>query len=169
MKRVVSSLCALSLVALIASPLVAQEAKAKKKAQQGGRGNVLGQLAGQLEKANLTDDQKKQIEEIKTKYAGKFAEAQKGVNAVLTREQRQARQAAVAKAREEGKKGEELKAAGDAALTLSDEQKKSLAEAEAKMKAVQTEIRAAVLAVLTEEQKQAAGLNRGKKKAKKDA
>ena len=181
MNRVISSLFVLSLVALIASPIFAED-KAAKKAEraaqkkaaqkQGGKGNVLaGPLAKQLEKANLTDEQKKQIEEIKAKYADKVAEAQKGVASVLTREQRQARQAAMAKAREEGKKGEELKAAVDAALSLSDEQKKSLAEAETKMKALQTEIRQSVLAVLTEEQKQTLGLNKGKKakKAKKNA
>jgi hypothetical protein len=125
-------------------------------------------LAAQLEKANLTDEQKKQIDEIKAKYSAPVAEARTAINGVMTKEQRQARQAATAKAREEGKKGEELKAAVDASLTLSEEQKKSLADAEAKMKTLQTEIRQAVLAVLTDEQKQSLGLNKGKKAKKAD-
>ena len=77
-----------------------------------------------------------------------------------------ARNAARTKAREEGKKGAELQAAVDAAVSLTDDQKKALADAEGQMKQVQTEIREAVLALLTDEQKQAAGLNKPQKAKK---
>lgn len=174
MKRVISSLVALALVALIAAPLWAQdEAKKpaqpekKKAAQQGAaQGVIPTNLANQLEKANLTEEQKKKLEEIKAKFSDKLAEARRAVNAVLTRELRQARQEATAKAREEGKSGEELRAAVAAALKLTDEQAKALADAEAKVAALQTEIRQAVIALLTPEQRAAAGINQGKKKPK---
>jgi Spy/CpxP family protein refolding chaperone len=175
MKRLFETFVVLSLVALIAAPAAAQEEKkAKKKPQAKGRqGQVIaGPLAAQLEKANLTDEQKKQIEDIKAKYAPKAAEARQAVGAVLTRENRQARNEARKKAQEDGKKGAELKAAVDAAAPLSDEQKEQLAKAETQMKEVQTAIRKDVLAVLTDEQKQQLGLNKApgaKKKNKKAA
>src|SRR5690606_17974128 len=102
MKRLLETFVVLSLVAVIAAPAAAQEEKkkAKKKPQaQGRQGQVIaGPLAAQLEKANLTDEQKKQIEEIKAKHAPKVAEARQAVNAVITREVRQARNEARKKA-----------------------------------------------------------------------
>jgi hypothetical protein len=167
MKRVLNSLILAFLAVLIAAPLAAQEEKkAKKKAQRGNQEVIAQQLAAQLEKANLTDEQKKKIDEIRAKYSEKVLAIRKELGAIMTRERRQAEKAAREKAKAEGKKGAELEAAVTAALNLNEEEKKTREEAQAKMKTVQGEIRAEVLAVLTDEQKQAAGLNKQNKKKK---
>ncbi len=180
MKRVLLSMLVISLAVVLASPAQAEDKDPQKKAarqqQKGGQAQVIaGPLAAQLEKANLTDEQKKQIEALKAKYAPKVAEARQAINAVMTREVRQARNAAMQKARAEGKKGAELKDAVAAAVSLTDDQKKALAEGEKALKETQTELRKEVLAVLTTEQKDALGLNKpakpakGEKKKKKEA
>jgi Spy/CpxP family protein refolding chaperone len=161
-----------SLAVLVAAPLMADEQAPPKKPIQAKvvqAPSVIGaKLAEQLEKANLTNEQKEKLEDIKTKFADKLAQARKAVNATLPADVRKARNAAMAKAREEGKKGDELKAAVAAAVELTEEQKKSIATAEENLKKVQTELRNAILALLTPEQRTAAGLN-VKQKIKKNA
>jgi hypothetical protein len=171
MKYVLRSLILGLLAALVASPVAAQDKnKADQKAQKGKQEVIAQQLAAQLEKANLTDEQKKKIEDIRAKYADQVLAIRKELSAIMTKERRQAEKAAREKAKTEGKKGAELEAAVAAALNLNDEEKKVREEGQAKMKKVQGEIRTAVLAVLTDEQKQAAGLNKqGRQKKKKEA
>jgi hypothetical protein len=170
MTRVLNALIFGLLVALIASPLAAQdENKAKKKAQRGNQEVIAQQLAAQLEKAKLTDEQKKKIDEIRAKYSEKVLAIRQELGSIMTKERRQAEKAAREKAKAEGKKGAELEAAITAALNLNDEEKRTREEAQAKMKKVQGEIRQEVLAVLTDEQKQAAGLNKQNKKKQKNA
>ena len=60
MKRFVSTVAALALIALIAMPAAAQDAKKKKKGQQARRqgGPQIAALAKRLKEAELTDEQK---------------------------------------------------------------------------------------------------------------
>ena len=108
----------------------------------------------------LSDDQKQKVAELNKKFASKLADARKKIG--LTKEQRQARAEAFKKAKADGKKGKEIREAVNAAVDLTKDQK---AAAEA-LRTLQVEIRAALMGVLTDEQK--AGLRKGGGR-KKDA
>jgi hypothetical protein len=86
----------------------------------------------------------------------------------LTPEQRTAQREARAKAQADGKKGKEMQAAIAEAMKLTDEQK----ESRAKLRKLQADVRKQVIAVLSPEQIEKAGLKverkRGGKKRKKD-
>ncbi len=161
-------------VALVCPSLADDKAeKANKPDRQKGKDKaeqvIAGPLAAQLAKANLTDEQKQELNEIKKRYADKVAAARKAVGEAVGKDARQARAAALAKAKAEGKKGAELKAAVNEAFPLTDEQTKAVADAQVQMKQVQTDLRKELLAVLTDEQKESLGLNkppRGKKQPK---
>lgn len=115
----------------------------------------------------LTDEQNAKLAEVKKEYVPKFQALSKKGNDVLTKEQRKARREAQAKAKEEGKKGKELQAAVDAAVMLSDEQKKQMDEVKAETADLKAEMEAKVVAFLTPEQK--AQVEEAKKKAGKKA
>jgi len=145
---------------------------AKKKSKKGKR-PVAGQR--QLNAAfsapkgiELSADQQAKIAEIKKAYSSKLSAAFTKFSGSLSAEQKKSRADAFKAAKESGTKGKEQKKAIAAALKLTDEQKAS-------QKAIGTlrkEIRGKVLAVLTAEQKEKAGIkSRGAKKkgAKKNA
>ena len=110
-------------------------------------------------KADLTAQQKAEIEKIAKTHGVRIAEARKVMG--LTPEQRAARNAAGKKAREAGKKGKELQAAIVAAADLTKEQ---IAAREA-VQSLTREVAKAATAVLTPEQKEKVGIKgEGKKK-----
>ena len=114
-------------------------------------------------KADLTAQQKAEIEKIAKTHGVRIAEARKVMG--LTPEQRAARNAAGnaagKKAREDGKKGKELQAAIVAAADLTKEQ---IAAREA-VQSLTREVAKAATAVLTPEQKEKVGIKgEGKKK-----
>ncbi len=109
-------------------------------------------------KITLSDEQKSQLSEIKTKYASKLKDAVAKVG--LTKEQKQARAAAIKEAKAAGKKGKEVRVAANAAVKLTDDQKQARGEVVTLRKEIQTAIRG----ILTDEQR--ALLKGGKKKKK---
>ena len=149
MKSRVIRVVALLLVAAVASPLMAAPNKDKKK-----KGKAAKCPSSKIVKGvKLTDEQKEKIKKITAEHKG----ALKGTKVGFTAEQRKARAEAIKKAKAEGKKGKDLKAAADAAAKLTDEQKAAAKKAASSAK----EYRVAILAVLTAEQK--ASLKRAKK------
>ena len=96
-----------------------------------------------------------------------MAEVQKAVNGVISKEQRQARNAANKKAKADGVKGKKRNAAIQAALNLTDDQKAKMKELTKKRQDVQKAARAKFVEILTAEQKAKLPKKKGKKKKKK--
>ena len=136
---------------LIATPLLAQRPKkAAKKAPPCPAAQRLEQWTKGL---SLTDEQKTKLDPVKKEFGPKLMDLMKKREAVFTPEQKQARAEALKAAAKEGKKGRDLYAAGDAAVTLSDEQKAKTAEIRKESGQVEKDLRAALMDVLTPEQK----------------
>jgi Spy/CpxP family protein refolding chaperone len=151
LKTVGKNLLLLALVAVIAAPLSAAD---KKKKEKKAAPNAAAQFTGKLLKdIELTPEQKKQIEDLGTSFGAKLGELRKKTAGVMTEEYRKAVAAARKEAVAAGKKGKELKAAIDAAASLTDAQKAELKEIQAEVKKVSGELKDAVIGVLTDEQK----------------
>lgn len=158
MKSVSLKLLGLGLIVLLVSPLAAEEKPAKKPGQNTARPIVA--VERQLAEINLSDDQKKKVDDILASYKPKFADAQaKGPK--LTKEQRQTQKEAAAKAKADGKKGKDLQADVNAALNLTDEQKKEREATASATKELQASMKKELAGVLTAEQ--AKVLSKGKK------
>jgi hypothetical protein len=142
----------LALVTACVIPALAQEGqKKKKKGPQ--QAQAISAMMKKVESLGLSEEQTAKIKKIGEEMAPKFNELNQKLNTVLTPEQKKARQEAVAKNKADGKKGKEANEAIDAALALTDEQKKVQADVQASMKELSGKLNAAVLEVLTAEQK----------------
>ena len=97
----------------------------------------------------------------------KLVELNKKAGTIITPEQRKARSAASKKAKADGKKGKAARAAVNAAVKLSAEQKKALAEVNKARQVVIRAARAKFVEILTDEQKAKLPKKKGKKKKKK--
>ncbi len=154
MKTMIGSGLILTLVLSLAVPAQAQKKKNKGNAEPA----AIGQLNKSLEKVELTDEQKASIKEILAKHKGPLAELQKAKTALIgpeaTKQMNEARKAATA----EGKKGKELQAAVQEAAGLSEDVAKELDELQKKLTAAAGKLKTDVLAVLTDEQKEASGI-----------
>ncbi len=171
MKRVISCLSVLALAAVVCVSAVAQDdAPAKKKKGKGGGGNsIVAQIMKSLEAAKLTDDQEAKIKELGAAVQEQIkALSTEGLTPELTKKRAEALKAA----REAGKKGKDLAAAANEGF--SEAEKTVLT----KSNEITTKFRKQVLALLTDEQKQAlpeavvrtlAGPEQGKGKGKKKA
>lgn len=102
----------------------------------------------------LTEEQKVQIEKVQDKYRSQLQKNQARFRGVYTPEQRQARREAFEKARKEGKQGRELRTIAEAAVQLTDEQKKEIQDAEKDRNQLLSDMRGEVLKLLTQEQRQ---------------
>jgi Spy/CpxP family protein refolding chaperone len=153
MKSLVQKLMLLSLALAIALPLAAQDKEKKKKG--GGEPGAIAQIKKALASVDLKEEQKKKIDDLVAQYMPKLREATKAAGDAPKKVAD-----AKKKVKEEGKKGKEAAAAvKDAAKLTADEQ-----SAMEKLESVSQDFRTAVMAVLTDEQKEKAGLNKGKKK-----
>lgn len=156
MKNVLKTMMLLALAVVIAAPMTAQEKK-KKKGEKGG--NPLAATVKKVKDAGADEATVGKVEVLAKEYGPKLTEARKGLG-TAQKEMADARKAAAA----DGKKGRDLQAAVDAAVKLTDEQKAALKESQE----IQQKFNAAVAALLTPEQAQAAGVaGRGKKKKNK--
>jgi Spy/CpxP family protein refolding chaperone len=168
MKKFVRLAVALALAAVIALPVLAQEKEKKvRKNAKGGAPAAIAAVEKKLEGLDLTAEQKTKIKDLATEYAGKMTEPQKTVNSVMTNEVRKAKKDAADKAKAEGKKGKEAKAAVDAAGNLTADAKSKLEAAQKELATLAAGFQKAVGEVLTAEQKTKAGLDapaKGKKK-----
>ena len=171
MRTATRTLLVLVIALLLASPLSAAEKK--RKGERGKKKPRKLPVAVFVPKSiELTDDQKAKVDEINKEYGPKLVEFQKKMATILTPEQRKARGEAFKAAREAGKKGEEMRKAVQAALKLSDDQKKKLAELQKEQKPIRDEARKKFIALLTPEQKaklpgKGKGRGKGKGGAKK--
>lgn len=143
----------LTLAALIAGSGNAGEEKAKpeKKAKASPAAAAFAVPAS----IELTAEQKVKIEELKKEFEPKLTDALAKRAGVLTPDQVKARAEAVKTARAAGKKGQEARAAIDAAVSLTPEQAKNLADAEKSVGELQKTIRGKVQELLTPEQRDA--------------
>jgi hypothetical protein len=158
LSKVLVAGCVLSIVAaLIAVPDSQGQEKKKKKDATAG-------IKKKLEDAELGADLLEKCKKIVDEHAPKIAEAQAKVDAVLTDEQKKARNAAQKAAKDAGKKGKEAAADVEAALKLTDEQKGKMEEAQKALTAATNARNEALGALLTAEQKAKVGIAKGKKK-----
>lgn len=156
----------LAVAVLIASPLLAKEAK--KKAAKPAPCPADQYLTRMLADVTLTAEQKTKIDALKKEFGPKIMEARKKVDAVLTADQKKARGEAMKKAKADGKTGKEAAAAVAAAMKLTDDQKAKQAEAQKAVSALTKELDKAARDLLTPEQKASLKKKAGEgKKAKK--
>ncbi len=101
----------------------------------------------------LSEAQQAKAEEIQAKFADKVRELQRGRRDIFTDEQSQARREALRKASDENKDPREARRLAEAAVELTDDQQKQLAELQQKQQQLQAEMRRELLAVLTEAQR----------------
>jgi hypothetical protein len=143
----------------------AQQEKAKKK----DRPNAAVEAAFSLPKEiELTAEQTEKLAALKKEFSPKLTELIQKVNGIYTDEQKKARQEAAKKAKDDGKTGRDAKAATDAAVKLTDEQKKQLDDLQPKLQAMQNEVREKVASLLTAEQKAKLPKRKAAKKNKTD-
>ena len=103
----------------------------------------------------LTDQQKAQLKELQKALASKTAETREKLQAILTKEQKAARNKALQEGRAAGKTGRELWQTAQAAVNLTVQQKAEQARLRKDMAGPNQEFRQKLLALLTPEQKQA--------------
>lgn len=138
-----------------------QEKKDKKKAAPEPTAALMAKVA----KLDLTAEQKTKLEALAAEHGPKLKEALAAVNKILTKEQVAAKAQAMKAAKDAGKKGKEAADAVSEALKLTDDQKKTMADADKVLKDAQAGWNKAVAELLTAEQKEKAGLGGKKKKA----
>tara|TARA_B100000029_G_scaffold129507_1_gene123000 strand:- start:73 stop:579 length:507 start_codon:yes stop_codon:yes gene_type:complete len=165
MKRALQGLLVLSLAVVMALPATAAEEKKKKKKKKGRKAPAAVRVPKGIE---LSADQKKKVAAINKELAPKLIEINKKFQTVITPEQRKARGAAQKEARAAGKKGKALREAVNAALKISPEQKKQLAELNKARQEILKVAQAKLREILTDEQKaKLPKPKKGKKKKKK--
>ena len=149
------------MLSVVAMAGAADEAKGKGKKKEAAAG---GQQVFQLPKEiPLTDDQKTKLETLKKEHSPKLAELAKKLDEGVTDDQKKARREVMAKAKTDGKKGNELQAEVDKALNLTDEQKKKRSEVQPEMAKLQLSIKEQIHAMLTDDQKTYYKLPKAKK------
>ena len=155
---IVSSLLIVALVLPLAAEDKKPAAKGEKKAaaKKGDAGSqLLAATLKKFEKAELNEEQIGKVKDLVATYAPKVNEARQKQG--LSKEQTAAQKEAREKAQADGLKGKELVAAVDKALNLSEEQKTARAE----LQKLTGEFNAAVLGLLSAEQKEKAGIKGG--------
>lgn len=161
--------CCLSLSLVLSFLACSPIAQAQEKAKKKDRPNAAVEAAFALPKEiELTAEQNEKVAALKKEYTPKLTELSQKINDILTAEQKKARQEASKKAKDDGKKGREAKAAVDEAMKLTAEQKKQMDELQPKLQAMQTEVREKVTALLTDDQKAKLPKKKGAKKNKTD-
>ena len=149
MRRILGTVAVLALAVLAASPAWAAKEDGKKK-----KGNKAVAKVFELPtEITLTAEQKTKLDEVKKEFEPKLTEVAKKQNDILTAEQKTARAEAQKAGKAAGKKGKDLKADVDAAVKLTDEQKKKQDEAAKEMKEMTGKVKEKIGTILTEEQK----------------
>ena len=119
---------------------------------QAGQGNAFNRVF-KPSGIELTADQKEKVDALQTEFVAQLRELQQRQNKVYTAEQRAARQEAVNAARQAGKKGQALRAAIEAAVKLTAEQKATLAAMQKERTALLQKAQTDVRALLTDQQR----------------
>ncbi|MBX3449788.1 MAG: hypothetical protein KF777_09525 [Planctomycetaceae bacterium] len=123
--------------------LNAADESAKPKKGQGPKPGE--QVFAVPDTIELSAEQKEKLEGLKKEYGEKAAGLAKQMNEILTAEQKATRKEVTAKAKEEGKKGKELRETVDAALNLTAEQKEKQAKVQKEITALKLEVMGKVL------------------------
>jgi hypothetical protein len=160
------TLCCAIVAALVASPLAAADKNDKntKNTKNLADKNVEDlQLAGKkgdilpgfkLPKGMaLSAEQQEKLKAIKEQVAPKLGELQKQIDAVVTKERRQAQAEAMGKAKAEGKNKNEVLRAGQEALALKDDEAAKLKQLNVERGTILKQVRQQLEALLTDEQK----------------
>ena len=151
MKKTITIISACLLTVAFVAPAVA--ADKKKKAP----------TAVKVPKGiELTVDQKTKLDALNKEFGPKLAECRKKAASIITADQKKARAEATKKAKADGKKGKELRAAANTAVAITADQKAQQTECKKAMGALNKEVRTQFAALLTDEQK--AKIKGGKKK-----
>lgn len=164
MRHVLKSLTVFALAALLVAPVWAADEAGKKKKEK-GLDTAVARSFSLPDTITLTAEQKTKLDEVKKEFESKVKEVVKKQNDILTADQKKARAEAAKTAKAAGKKGKDLQADVDAALKLTDEQKKKTEEVGKELKALNAQIREKITSFLTDDQK--AQLKPKKKKADK--
>ena len=143
----------LSLLAGLAAPALGADAESKAAAKQAKEAKKRSPFRVPKE-ITLTSEQQTQLEVIQNELSPKANELLAKLDGILTAEQKTARAEAAKAAKAAGKKGPEARAALDAAVQLSEEQKKLLAETQAAVKQNQREFRTKLEGILNADQKE---------------
>ena len=151
MKKTITILTACVLTLSFVAPAVAADKKKKTP--------VAIKVPKSIE---LTAEQKAKLDALNKEFGPKLAECRKKAASIITADQKKARAAATKKAKADGKKGKELRAAANAAFAITADQKTQQAECKKAMGALNKEVRTQFAALLTDEQK--AKIKGGKKK-----
>ena len=151
MKKNITILSACLLTVAFVAPAVAADKKKKTP--------VAVKVPKSIE---LSADQKAKVDALNKEFGPKLAECKKKANSIITKDQKKARSEAFKKAKADGKKGKELRAAVIAAVAITADQKAQQAECKKAMGALNKEIKTQFVALLTDEQK--AKIKGGKKK-----
>lgn len=162
--KAMKNILSLALVLVIAAGAMAadEEKKGKGKGKKGQR-KAPSATARFVGKLDLSAEQKEKIAEIDKEFGGKVAELRKKQTSILTEDQVKARKDAFAAVKKSGKKGPEARKSVEAAVKLSDDQKKQMTEAQKASKELNGQILGALKKILTEEQiKNLPGGNRRK-------
>lgn len=165
MKSLASLFVAFGLLALVGIAFGAEEGQRQNR--KGRRADPTTAIKTKLESLDLSAEQKAKIDKIISEQGPKLKDATEKVAASLTKEQRQARAEAQKAARAEGKKRKQAQDDVNAAMKLTAEQQKTVAEATKAQQEARQSLIAAVSEVLTPEQREKVGLEgKRKKKAK---
>jgi Spy/CpxP family protein refolding chaperone len=148
MRQIVKVVVVLVLVALVATPLMAQEKGKKRGKRPPKQDGTEAQLMTKLKQLDLTTEQKDKIKTILASYKPKLEKVAGTLK--VTPEQRSAAAEARKAAQAEGKKGKDLQKAVSEALNLSDDQKASREEQQKLNRQLHKEI----TEVLTAEQRE---------------
>lgn len=161
MKKIVTALLVLSLMALVGSGL-AQDGKKNKKKRGGFDPSAA--LVKKATDAGLPEDAIAKIKSAAAEHGPKLREAQAKVNSILTEDQRKARNEAQKAAKAAGKKGKEAQADIAAAIKLTPEQKTEMEAAQKNLNEALAAFRKSAAEQLSDDQKAALGLTKKKKK-----
>jgi len=156
MKFTVRTVLLLVLALAIAAPVSAAEKKKNRK-----QADPAARMLKRLEKAELDEEQVAKIKKLAAEYAPKLADARNKLG--LTREQKKARKAAARQNKTDGVKGKKARQAVNAAMNLSEEQK----EANTELSKLQAQFSKAAFAVLSDDQRDQAGIKAKRKKKRK--
>jgi hypothetical protein len=101
----------------------------------------------------LSDDQQAEADDLRKKYQGQLVELQRQQRSVFTAEQRRARQASLRASRDAGKNAQQTRDAAEAAVKLTDEQRKQLAGIQKEQADLFAKIQGEVRDLLTDQQR----------------
>lgn len=152
MSRLLKNISVIALAVLVASPMWA-DAQEKGKKKKDNLDNAVAKSFQLPDTITLTDDQKTKLEEVKKEFDSKVREVVKKQNDILTAEQKKARNEVMKTAKAAGKKGKDAQADVNAALNLTDEQKKKQEEVGKELKDLNKQVREKIGTFLTEDQK----------------